>query len=142
MFYAAVAEYGRRGLDKSSMAQLDAIMKAGPPREGLVPQSGDPEHSGRWIKPKDGADGGGKPTGGDKPSGLDIDPGQMERIRNVFGRFRPDEAAYIIDSPPEELDQRLQRILPRDPDSRTYIRQIVGTGRADRTAAQLAEDSK
>ena len=33
-------------------AKFDIIKKAAPPREGLVPQSGDPEHPVRWIKPK------------------------------------------------------------------------------------------
>ncbi len=29
------------------------IKLAGPPREGLVPQSGDPEHPVRWVRPKE-----------------------------------------------------------------------------------------
>ncbi len=36
-----------------AMSKLRELIKAGPPRPGLVPQSGDPEHPGRWVRPED-----------------------------------------------------------------------------------------
>ena len=35
------------------LVQLRRLLKAGPPRAGLVPQSGDPEHPVRWIRPRE-----------------------------------------------------------------------------------------
>ncbi len=40
-----------------AMSKLRELTKAGPPRPGLVPQSGDPEHPGRWVRPEDGVEG-------------------------------------------------------------------------------------
>ncbi len=37
----------------SVIVGVNEIVKAGPPREGLVPQSGDPEHPKHWVKPQD-----------------------------------------------------------------------------------------
>ncbi len=36
-----------------ALVQLRELLKAGPPRQGLVPQSGDPEHPVRWIRPRE-----------------------------------------------------------------------------------------
>ncbi len=43
---------GRRDELKALMTQVkEQLEKSGPPRPGLVPQSGDPEHPDRWILP-------------------------------------------------------------------------------------------
>ncbi len=55
-------------------AKFDIIKKAAPPREGLVPQSGDPEHPVRWIRPKDGK---GKEPKAPVVSGTPKEPWQM-----------------------------------------------------------------
>ena len=39
------------------MVQLEQILKKGPPHPGLVPQSGDWNHPGRWIKAPPGQEG-------------------------------------------------------------------------------------
>ncbi len=49
-------------VDKGRSALLAEIAKAGPPREGLVPQSGNPDKPGRWIKPGS-QEGGGETPG-------------------------------------------------------------------------------
>lgn len=46
----------------TALRELELLLqKAGPPRPGLVPQSGDPQHPGRWVRPE-GADAEQKPT--------------------------------------------------------------------------------
>ena len=35
-----------------TMGLIRVVVKAGPPRPGLVPQSGDWEHPGRWVRPE------------------------------------------------------------------------------------------
>ena len=45
-------------IPQTALAKLRQVVeKQGPPRPGLVPQSGDPQHPGRWVRPKDGGDG-------------------------------------------------------------------------------------
>ncbi len=45
------------------LAEIGKLVKAGPPRPGLVPQSGNPEHPGRWVKPSETSGGRGMGPG-------------------------------------------------------------------------------
>lgn len=56
-----------------SIHKLEKLMKAGPPPPGLVPQSGDPEHPIRWIRPKEDAAPKQETAPAEKPSAMKPD---------------------------------------------------------------------
>ena len=54
---------------QKTLDQIGQLIKQGPSRPGLVPQSGDPAHPGRWVRPdaeKPMKDPGRRGTGGER----------------------------------------------------------------------------
>lgn len=80
---------GRRDELKAIMGELEEqLKKAGPPRPGLVPESGDPQHPKHWVRPQSGPAGG---AGfGDKPySGPGNAAAQRQRERDARSATTP-----------------------------------------------------
>lgn len=49
----ANADWPKKTWDKFKLGAEGSIKKQKPPRPGLVPQSGDPEHPVRWVRPRE-----------------------------------------------------------------------------------------
>ncbi len=106
--------FGER-VDKILGDITSLLRKAGSPPPGLVPQSGDPEHPGRWVKPKDGAADGGKTDGkggADKPTSQSMRQRDNDMGRRYTGgvprdpgQFTDGELKFLQSAAKKEADR-------------------------------------
>lgn len=84
---------GRDEIDEELVGEKEdgLLVKAGPPSPGLVPQSGDPEHPIRWIRPKET-----KPTTVPTPL-ADWDTLSHEELSTALDNLSPDELYLLRD---------------------------------------------
>ncbi len=78
----------------------NTMRKNGPPRPGLVPQSGDPQHPYRWVRPKD-AQPGQAPQQQQPQAQQELSPGENEAAK---------ELAIFVDQDAELYRQQLTPI--------------------------------
>ena len=96
-----------------AMSKLRELTKASPPRPGLVPQSGDPEHPGRWVKPEDAEE---SPIVEVAPiarkpfADIGTKEGLAQRLSTYFG----ESASKYLRMPRSELQSVFDDVVRRD----------------------------
>ena len=85
------------------------VLKAGPPRSGLVPQSGDPQHPDRWVR-------------------ADVDAGDLRGIgmEGDLTTLRNNDAEYLH-AHRNLLSSGISRALPTAQAIRAFQRTLTGT---------------
>ncbi len=96
-----------------AMSKLRELTKAGPPRPGLVPQSGDPEHPKRWVRPEDAEE---SPIVEVAPiarkpfADIGTKEGLAQRLSTYFG----ESASKYLRMPRSELQSVFDDVVRRD----------------------------
>ncbi len=79
----------------------------GPPRPGLVPQSGNPEHPGRWVRPSEG--------GSSKPVSSSTQQASVNDSLDTAVHRRPDIDEWSAEELAEDLVDYFDKFEDADP---------------------------
>lgn len=83
------------------LSRLGTLVSKQPPRPGLIPQTGDPMHPGRWIRPEDA-------QGGRGPDMPDVTPQDVGHLKARKQGIRDD-----IDFPPQFIPDNVEVLIDR-----------------------------